>query len=73
MIDLIFIPPLYAWFNIYGFWDPYGNTNGIKVAVAIRTKAPTTRCSAKSILATRSSTLKSNDQLGWEFMSRSRR
>ena len=34
MIGLILIPPLYAWFNIYGFWNPYGNTDSIKVAVA---------------------------------------
>ena len=34
MIGIIIIPPLYAWFNIYGFWNPYGNTQGIKVAVA---------------------------------------
>ncbi|WP_179129907.1 YhgE/Pip domain-containing protein, partial [Bifidobacterium adolescentis] len=32
MIGLILIPPLYAWFNIYGFWNPYGNTDSIKVA-----------------------------------------
>lgn len=24
MTGLTVIPPLYAWFNIYGFWDPYG-------------------------------------------------
>ena len=34
MIGITIIPPLYAWFNIYGFWNPYGNTQGIKVAVA---------------------------------------
>ena len=41
MTGLTVIPPLYAWFNIYGFWDPYGNTNNIRVA---STKAPTTPC-----------------------------
>ena len=34
MTGLTVIPPLYAWFNIYGFWDPYGHTNNIRVAVA---------------------------------------
>ena len=28
------LPSLYAWFNIAANMDPYGNTQGIKVAVA---------------------------------------
>ena len=31
---MVFIPPLYSWYNIVGFWDPYGNTKGITVAIA---------------------------------------
>ena len=31
---LCVIPALYAWFNIYSNWDPYGNTSGIQIAVA---------------------------------------
>jgi len=30
------LPSLYAWINIYANWDPYGNTDGIPVAVATR-------------------------------------
>ena len=26
IFGLTFIPALYAWFNIIGFWNPYGNT-----------------------------------------------
>lgn len=33
-MGLIVIPSLYAWFNIAGGWDPYGNTRDIKVALA---------------------------------------
>ncbi|MGI6756059.1 MAG: YhgE/Pip family protein [Atopobiaceae bacterium] len=33
-IGLIIIPSLYAWFNIAGSWDPYGHTDGLRVAVA---------------------------------------
>jgi YhgE/Pip-like protein len=33
-IGLVVIPSLYAWFNIAGSWDPYGNTGNLKVAVA---------------------------------------
>lgn len=33
IIALLVLPALYAWFNIYAFWDPYSNTDGIKIAV----------------------------------------
>lgn len=33
-VGLVVIPSLYAWFNIAGSWDPYGNTGNLKVAVA---------------------------------------
>lgn len=31
---LIVLPSFYAWFNIAGSWDPYGNTASLRVAVA---------------------------------------
>ncbi|MCI8448282.1 MAG: YhgE/Pip domain-containing protein, partial [Eubacterium sp.] len=31
---LCLLPALYAWFNIYSNWDPYGNTKNIQIAVA---------------------------------------
>ena len=33
-MGLAIMPSLYAWFNIAGGWDPYANTQGLKVAVA---------------------------------------
>ena len=33
-VGLAFMPALYAWFNIAGGWDPYGNTGQVKVALA---------------------------------------
>ena len=33
-VGLAFMPSLYAWFNIAGGWDPYGNTGQVKVALA---------------------------------------
>lgn len=33
IIGLIFLPSLYAWFNIKSAWNPYGNTKGLKVAI----------------------------------------
>ena len=34
VVAILFIPALYAWFNIYANWDPYGNTGNITIAVA---------------------------------------
>ncbi len=33
-VGMIVVPSFYAWFNIAGSWDPYGNTKNLKVAVA---------------------------------------
>ena len=69
MIGITIIPPLYAWFNIYGFWNPYGNTQGIKVAVANVDKGTDNALLGKMNLGDQiEDTLKDNDQLGWEFM-----
>lgn len=34
IVGIIVVPTFYAWFNIAGSWDPYGNTDNLKVAVA---------------------------------------
>ena len=34
LMGLVLVPPMYAWFNIAGSWDPYGHTEGLKDAVA---------------------------------------
>lgn len=34
IMGLAIMPSLYAWFNIAGGWDPYGNTGQVKVALA---------------------------------------
>ncbi len=33
-MGLAIMPSFYAWFNIAGGWDPYGNTSQVKVALA---------------------------------------
>ena len=55
LFGMVFIPPLYSWYNIVGFWDPYGNTKGITVASPTMTTAPTTRSSASRTSAIKSS------------------
>ena len=32
VIGICFLPALYAWFNIYSNWDPYGSTGALKLA-----------------------------------------
>lgn len=72
-VGLAIVPTLYAWFNIAGSWDPYGNTGNLKVAVAnsddgymsdlipVRVNIGDTVVSA----------LRENDQLDWRFVSES--
>ncbi len=72
-VGLVIVPTLYAWFNISGSWDPYGNTGNLKVAVAnsdngymsdlipVRVNIGDTVVSA----------LRENDQLDWRFVSES--
>ena len=69
---LCLIPPMYAWFNVRGFWNPYNNTNGIKVAVANKDKGTTSTLTGdlnagKQVVAE----LKKNKQIGWTFMNES--
>lgn len=73
VIALIILPSLYAWFNIEALWDPYSNTSGIKVAVAIDDKGAevTVPGETKKVNVGQElkKTLKKNDKLGWTFVS----
>lgn len=66
---LCIIPCLYAWFNIYSNWDPYGNTGNVKIAVVSEDKGYTNEDNeyynmGDSIV----DNLRGNDKLGWTFM-----
>ncbi|OXN00686.1 YhgE/Pip domain-containing protein [Bifidobacterium vansinderenii] len=70
-VGLVVIPSLYAWVNIYGFWDPYGNTSKIQVAVANEDKGTTNDLLGKLNLGDQIvQAMKSNTQLGWHYVSR---
>nr|WP_225432904.1 YhgE/Pip domain-containing protein [Bifidobacterium sp. SMB2] len=70
-VGLVVIPSLYAWFNIVGFWDPYGNTKSIQVAVANEDEGTSSDMLGKLNLGDQIvESMKSNDQLGWHFVSR---
>ncbi|OZG49222.1 YhgE/Pip domain-containing protein [Bombiscardovia coagulans] len=69
LFGLIFIPPLYAWFNVLGFWDPYSNTLNINIAVVNQDKGTDNELTGKVNLGNEIvSQLKENHQLGWQFM-----
>ena len=63
------IPSLYAWYNIVANWDPYGNTQGIKIAIANNDRGTQNdlvgELNAGDKVVDR---LKENDQLGWTFV-----
>ena len=41
VVGICFLPALYAWFNIFSNWDPYGNTGALKFAVVSMDKGYT--------------------------------
>lgn len=67
---MAFVPALYAWFNIAGFWDPYSHTSHIRVAVANEDEGATKdQIGTVNVGAMLETQLKENDQLGWHFVS----
>ena len=54
IVGIIVVPTFYAWFNIAGSWDPYGNTKNLKVAVANSAATPPSSCPSSSTLASAS-------------------
>ena len=70
IVGMAFVPALYAWFNIVGFWDPYSQTSHIRVAVANEDEGATKdQIGTVNVGAMLETQLKSNDQLGWHFVS----
>ena len=69
MIGLILVPPLYAWFNIRASWDPYLNTKGISVAIVNLDKGSELRNVKVNIGDNVVKSLKTNQSIGWTFVS----
>ncbi|MFD3156063.1 YhgE/Pip family protein [Haloimpatiens sp. FM7330] len=65
---LLVLPSLYAWFNIYASWNPYDNTNGIKIAVCNEDSGAKIRDVDVNIGKEVQKTLKKNKALGWMFV-----
>ncbi|CAH0208097.1 hypothetical protein SRABI96_02100 [Peribacillus sp. Bi96] len=67
VIFLMFIPSIYAWFNIVASWDPYGNTEGILVGVSNNDKGAELNGKTVNLGKEVIEGLKGNKDLGWRF------
>ena len=67
VMGLVIVPVLYAWFNIAGSWDPYGNTGNLKIAVVNTDKGYESDLIPVevNIGETVTSTLRGNDSFDW--------
>ena len=68
IIILIIIPSLYSLINIDASWDPYSNTNGIKVVVVNEDKGTVFKEQDINLGNELVEKLKDNDKLGWVFL-----
>lgn len=70
VMGLCLIPCLYAWFNIFSNWDPYGpdSTSNIRVAVTSEDEGYELLGLKLNIGSMVLDGLKSNHQMGWDFV-----
>ncbi len=67
-IGVCIIPSLYAWYNIEANWDPYGNTSGVRIAVANEDRGVETELTGELNAGEQTvEKLRENDALGWVF------
>lgn len=72
LIGVMITPALYSWVNVAAFWDPYGNTENIKVAVVNEDRGASSPLTGSLNIGNEVvAELKENDELGWQFMSKS--
>ncbi len=70
ILGLAAVPCLYAWFNIFSNWDPYGQdaTSRIKIAVASEDAGASVLGLKLNIGDKVISALEANDTIGWQFV-----
>lgn len=68
IIAIIFIPGVYAWVNIKSVWDPYSNTQGIRIAVTSLDKGALVQDKTINIGKELVTSLQNNKKLGWTFV-----
>lgn len=71
VIGLLIMPSLYAWVNIVAFWNPYGNTEDIKVAVVNLDRGAYNEMTGELNVGDQVvAQLKDNHEIGWQFLSK---
>ena len=71
VLALIAIPSLYTWVNVYGFWDPYGNTQKMRVCFVNEDAGASSELTGYMNVGDMvDAELRENNQLGWAFVSR---
>ncbi|MEC0123993.1 YhgE/Pip domain-containing protein [Paenibacillus pabuli] len=68
IVAIILLPGVYDWVNVKSVWDPYSNTQGIKIAVTTQDKGATVAGTNVNIGDELVSSLKQNKKLGWTFV-----
>lgn len=70
-LGLMVLPATYAWVNIIGFWDPYGNIGGLRVSVANADEGTSSPVLGDLDLGRQVvASLKANKDLDWRFTDR---
>ena len=67
-VGICILPSLYAWFNIYANWDPYGSTGNMMVAVINEDEGASYKGLTIDIGAQIVENLKANDMIDWQFL-----
>lgn len=70
VVGVAVLPSLYAWFNIYANWDPYGSTGNMKVAVINSDKGSKVEALSICVGDQIVTNLKGNDSIDWQFVSK---
>ncbi len=69
-VGVALLPSLYAWFNIYANWDPYGKTGAMMVAVCNEDEGAAYKNLDIDIGSQICDNLKGNDSIDWQFVSK---
>lgn len=70
LAGLAILPSFYAWFNLEATWDPYSNTDNIKIAVVNEDEGDMVRNEKINVGNKIEETLHKDDHFDWQFVSR---
>lgn len=69
VIVLVILPSAYTWYNVIGFWDPYGNTGNLRVCVANEDAGASSELMGDIDVGQMIvDELRENTQMDWQFM-----